>query len=115
MPSATDQITPIDQEQTCQMLRELNIAVHRHGYTQLTVAIPYYAHDRTQGLCKELYPFIAAHLGYSNWHAVERSIRDVILVAWEHRDPDTWEKYFPDTRKAPTNKVFIATLADRLR
>lgn len=103
------------QEQTKAMLRELSIAVHRDGYAQLSVGIPRYAQDSTQGICKELYPYIAGELGYADWHSVERSIRFEILDAWNRRNHDIWEKYFPNNQRVPTNKVFIATLADRLK
>lgn len=102
------------QEQTKAMLRELSFGAYRDGYVQLCIGIPCYALDTVQGMCKELYPYIADELGHGNWHSVERSIRFAIMDAWERRNNDIWDKYFPNFKKAPTNKVFIATLADRL-
>ena len=102
------------QELTSSMLRQLNIAIHRIGYRQLCIAIPRFAKDETQSLCKELYPYVAEYWGCADWRAVEHSIRVVILDAWESRDPEVWEKYFPDSRKPPSNKRFIATLAELL-
>lgn len=102
------------QQQTKAMLHELSIAVYRDGYIQLCIGIPRYAQDSMQGVCKELYPYIAEEIGYGDWHSVERSIRFEIMDAWKRRDNDIWEKYFPNIQKAPTNKIFIATLADRL-
>lgn len=102
-------------EQTKAMLRELSVGVYRDGYVQLCIGIPRYAQDTIQGMCKELYPYIANELGHGNWHTVERSIRFAIMDAWEKRINDNWEKYFPNSQKPPTNKVFIATLADRLK
>lgn len=101
-------------EQTTDMLHELALPIHRRGYSCLCIGIPRFAPDRSQSLSKELYPCIAKYYGYSDWHAVESAIRDVILTAWENRDPVVWEKYFPNQGKVPSNKQFIATLAERI-
>jgi hypothetical protein len=50
-----------------------------------------------------------------DWRAVEFAIRKTILSAWENRDPEKWEVYFPGITKAPTNKQFVATLAQRIK
>jgi len=107
-------ISKSHREQTTDMLHELALPIHRRGYSCLCIGIPHFATDRTQSLSKELYPFIAAYYGYSDWHAVESAIRDVILTAWENRNPAVWEKYFPNQSRVPSNKQFIATLAERL-
>lgn len=101
-------------EPTIHMLHELNIPIHRLGYKQLHLAIPRYAQDDTQSFTKELYPYVAAHWGHSNWQTVEHTIRMAILYAWEHRDPQVWEQYFPNSTRPPSNKQFIVTLAERL-
>lgn len=111
----TPTINQSHQAQTVAMLHELSFPVHRCGYKQLTVAIPYFYQDDTQSLTKDLYPYVAQQYGHPDWHAVESSIRDVILDAWETRDPAAWDKYFPNLTKAPSNKLFIATLAEHLR
>ena len=112
--TAEDQILAL-HEPTITMLHELGISICRLGYKYLTVAVPCYSVDDIQSLTKEMYPYVAAHFGYHNWRSVERSIRCVILDAWERRDPDVWDRYFPDQKKVPTNKQFIATLAVHLR
>lgn len=103
------------QADTIHMLHELQIGVHRLGYRHLFVAIPCYAMDNSQSMSKELYPYIAEYYGYSDWHRVEHAIRVAIMDAWERRDWIVWEHYFPGLKKPPTNKRFIATLAERLR
>ena len=103
------------REATCCMLHELQIGIHRLGYKQLTIAVPCFALDDQQSLSKELYPYVANYFGYANWQPVEHAIRDAILDAWEKRDPAAWEKYFPGMKKPPSNKQFIATLAERLK
>lgn len=96
------------------MLHELSIAVHRVGHKHLTIAILRYAQDDTQSLTKEIYPHVAKCLGYSDWRAIEHSIRVSIMHGWFDRDPKVWERYFPGLKKAPSNKLFIATLAQQL-
>lgn len=102
-------------EQTKAMLLHLQFPVHRNGYKQLCIAVPIYAQDPFQSLTKELYPAIARQLGFSDGKAVEHCIRDCILYAYEHRDPEVWEQYFTNAQKAPSNKQFLSTLAERLK
>ena len=66
-------------------------------------------------MCNELYPAVTKALGYVDWRAVEFAIRRTILSAWGQRDAEIWEKYFPGATKVPTNKQFIATLAQRIK
>lgn len=102
-------------EPTIKMLHDLHIGIHRLGYKQLTIAIPCYAIDDCQSLTKEVYPYVAQYFGYADWHPIERAIRSAILDAWEDRVPVVWEQYFPGTKKAPSNKLFISTLAELLK
>ena len=106
---------PTALQQTIQMLHELNLPAHRVGYKQLCVIIPEYARDDTQSLTKTIYPYTARVLDYTDWRAIEYSVRDVIVDGWEHRNPEVWERYFPGCEKAPSNKRFIATLALRIQ
>ena len=104
-------------QRTCvsRMLRDLNFAVHRTGYRHLITAIIRYTQDDSQCLSKEIYPHVARSFGYSDWRAVEHSIRTSIHQAWRHRDPAVWNSYFPGLPHPPTNKHFIATLAEMLK
>ena len=106
---------PSPQQQAMDMLHELGFAVHRIGYKQLCIAIPYFAQDDTRSITKEVYPFVADSLRYSDYRAAESAIRRSIYQAWKHRNPMVWGKYFLYQDKHPTNKVFIATLAERLK
>ena len=100
---------------TRQTLLELGIPVNRVGFQYLCIAVPAYAKDSMQSLTKELYPAIGRQFGYPNGYAVERAIRNVIVEAWEHGNADAWVQYFPRCDKAPSNSLFIATLAERLK
>jgi hypothetical protein len=88
------------------------------GYRYLQVAIPLFAEDPAQRICKELYPAVARLLGVSGNNNIERSIRSAIEDAWVRRDPAVWDTYFPPgmvTReKGPSNKLFIARMAEEL-
>lgn len=96
------------------ILHRLGVPVHRVGYKQLAMAIACFAENDTLSLTKELYPRIARAFGYSDWHPVEHAIRLVILQAWEQRDPALWGLYFPHGNRPPSNKQFIATIAQFL-
>lgn len=106
---------PAVPEQVLFDLRQLSTPVHLSGYRCLCVAISVFMQDISQSMCNELYPTVAKELGYMDWRAVEFAIRRTILSAWRHRDPEKWEAYFPGITKAPTNKQFIATLAQRIK
>lgn len=100
------------QRSASSILHELGIPVHRIGYKQLCLAIAYFAQDDTQSLTKELYPRIAVHFGYNDWHPVEHAIRLAICHAWSVRAAGSWEQYFSCTAKSPSNKQFIVTIAE---
>ena len=114
MPTLIDPAFADQQRRIVFMLHELSIAAHRIGHKQLTIAILRYAQDDTQSLTKEVYPYVAKCLGYSDWRAVEHSIRVSIMHGWFDRSPEVWERYFPGLKKVPSNKLFIATLAQQL-
>ena len=97
------------------LLNELRIGAHRNGYRQLILLICCYLPEGNRSLTKELYPFVAGRFGYSGWHPVEHTVRTAILDAWDRRVPEVWEKYFPGSKRAPTNKQFIAVLAETLK
>lgn len=94
-------------------LLQLQIPAHLIGYRQLCDAIPMFVRDPNQSLTKELYPAIAKQYGCSA-QAVECSIRIAIRKAWEHRDAAAWTRYFPNHTHCPSNKEFIAAIAQWL-
>lgn len=100
-------------------LNELGLASHRSGFTQLRVGVPLFAQDERQLMKKELYPAIAKLCGNDNPEQVEHTIRESIKEAWENRGRNQkeaiWKEYFPGKEKAPSNKAFIAVLAQKLR
>lgn len=107
-------VPPSRQEIAAEHLVKLNVP-HWGGYDDLRIAIPLYAQDPKQSMVKELYPAVAALRGRDNWNQVEKSIRTVKEYAYAHRDDAVWKEYFPDTSRCPTNKAFIARLAEFIK
>lgn len=95
------------------ILIELRFPASSKGYRCMLIAIPLYRSDRDQSLTKEIYPAAAKQLGYRSWKRVEKQIRDAITAAWNRRDSDAWERYFPGGEK-PSNGEFIATISEIL-
>ena len=115
MNGTTNTILSTVPEQVLYDLRQLNVPIHLSGHRQLCIAISKFAEDITQSMCGEVYPAVAKAFGHMDWRAVEFSIRRAILAAWNHRDSEAWNEYFPGITKAPSNKSFIATLAQRIK
>jgi len=103
--------TAISEEHARQLLQKLSFPVYKSGYRRLCMALPFFAEDPEQSLVKELYPRIARETGCSIG-SIEASIRRAIQTAWERGDRAVWQTYFPGITKAPTNQVFIATMAE---
>lgn len=99
----------------CVVLRAMRVPVYRVGYNYLVLLICCFSVDSTLSLTKELYPFVAEYFGASSWKAVEHAVRLIILVAWEQRDQEVWEQFFPGAVQPPTPKQFIATIAEYVK
>ena len=97
-----------------EQLLTLSISTKHNGFGYLTEAVLLMAKDPGQSITKVLYPAVAKICGCQKGH-VERSIRNALEVAWDHRDTAVWKKYFPDALRRPTNAVFISRLAEELR
>ena len=95
------------------LLLSLDISTKHNGFAYLREAILLMAKDPSQSVTKVLYPEVA-HICGCNKDNVERSIRTALDKAWEKRDPETWQKYFPGARHRPSNAVFISRLAEAL-
>ena len=102
------------QEIASAHLHRIN-APHWGGYDDIRVGVPLFSQDSNQSMVKEFYPAVADLRGRDNWQQVEKAIRDVKEYAYEHRDDDVWKEYFSDTSKCPTNREFIARLAEFIK
>lgn len=102
------------------LLLKLGIPQHIKGYHFLGVAIEAVQEnpDRLVAITKDLYPYIAKTHGTTSSN-VERTIRHAIEVAFDRCNLDTLEDIFGysvDARRGrPTNKHFIAALAEVLK
>ena len=80
------------------------------GYDCLVCALVTMMQNPTQQVTKELYPTVAKICGGTK-ERVERAMRNVIVDAWEKRDEQLWQMFFPagskKKRKCPSNKDFI--------
>ena len=99
-------------------LRTLGLHPHWDGYRYLLTGIPIYAKTPGMRLHKELYCDIAELCHIANTQCIEHSIRRAIKHAWQKRDLAIWAHYFPlngnGNIDCPSNKLFIATLAEML-
>lgn len=95
------------------LLLDLNISTKHNGFSYLREAILLMAKDPAQSVTKVLYPEVAR---ICNCHKenVERSIRTALDKAWEKRNAEKWQKYFPHAQQRPSNAVFISRLAEAL-
>lgn len=115
LEQARDPNAPKDPRQLARShLRALNFPTHLAGYRLLCVALPIFAADPSQTLSKELYPAVAKIMGHSDSRAVERAIRTAIAKAWQTRDVQSWNAYFPGDRVCPNNKRFLSRLAEMM-
>lgn len=114
---------PDQKSYVSNMLLALGIPTRLKGYGYLREAVLLMAKDPGQAITKELYPAVAASFKTETARIdrthVERSIRSAIGVAWNRRDEQLWQLYFPAqgevSCRCPSNGEFISRLADSLR
>lgn len=99
------------------LLLMLGVPAGRKGYPYLERIIELYGEDSGRSLTKELYPAVGRENRVSG-ASVERAVRSAVHTAWEQRDEAVWRLYFSAGRSGrvprPTNRSFIATLAEVL-
>ncbi len=102
------------------IIRGVGIPAHIKGYQYLSDGITMVIEDRNLlgAVTKELYPAIAQKNNTSP-EGVEKAIRQAIKIAWLSSDTKFIEELFFNPRygykKKPTNREFIAVIADKLR
>lgn len=107
------QLQPV-RDHLFELLLSLNLTVRHNGFLYLCEAILLAAKDPCQPVTKVLYPAVARRCGCTA-RQVERSIRSALEYAWEHRDEQTWRRYFGFSSRRPSNAVFIFRMAEELR
>jgi two-component system response regulator (stage 0 sporulation protein A) len=116
---------PLDEEQTLNKLEkeitaiisDLAIPAKVKGYHYIRYAIicALQAPESAFAVTKTIYPLITRKFGTTQSKA-ERSIRHAIEIAWTNAPIEKIEAIFGSmSRRRPSNAVFIATIADKLR
>jgi len=98
------------------ILLNLGVPTKLKGYGYLREAVGIFSGDPGQSITKELYCEVGSRCG-ATVTQVERGIRTAIEAAWEHRDGQQWQRYFPmgsAVECRPSNGEFISRLADHL-
>lgn len=102
------------------ILREIGVPAHVKGHRYLREAILMVADDPSliYAVTKALYPALA-YKHQTESTRVERAIRNAIEITWSRGGLDILDKYFGSTvdytRGRPTNREFIAMLADHIQ
>lgn len=102
------------------IIRGVGIPIHIKGFQYLNDGIAMVIEDRDLlgAVTKELYPAIAQKNNTSP-KGVEKAIRHAIKIAWMGNNTKFIEELFFNPRygyiKKPTNREFIAVIADKLR
>ena len=103
-----------------ELLWEVGIPMHLHGYHYLIDAIQISIHqpEMNINLSHEIYPCIAQRY-HTSASRVERSIRHAIELAWTRGNLDQIIELFGytvnDHKGKPSNLEFIAMIAERVR
>lgn len=101
------------------VMHGIGIPANVKGYRYLREAVMIAVNDMDimNAVTKELYPEISRKFGVTST-SVERAIRHAIGLAWNRGNPCELQKYFGYetcwSKYRPTNKHFIAMLADRI-
>lgn len=108
-------LTPFwgSQERIRRFLLWLGIPTDYDGYPQLVEVLTLLAEDPTLPITKTVYPQVAKRPGFGS--SVERNIRSAIERAWDTRDVQRWQRYFPNLTTRPSNKLFFTRVLEALR
>lgn len=98
------------------ILFDLDIVPSNEGFEYLRKAIEMGLANSNIAVTKELYSTVSRiYDGNGIWAPVEQAIRRAIQAAWNERDEETWDLFFPPRQgkkaKCPSNKEFIARIA----
>ncbi len=116
---------PMDEEQTLNKLEkditaiisDMGIPAKVKGYHYIRYAVicALQAPESSFAVTKTIYPLITKKFGTTQSKA-ERAIRHAIEIAWANGPIERIESVFGSmSRRRPSNAVFIATIADKLR
>lgn len=98
------------------ILIDLNLRPSNDGFMYLRRAIEIEHSVPTRSVTKGIYPAIAGiYDANDSWKPIEQAIRRSIKEAWNERDEEVWELFFPlhvgKRAKCPSNKEFISRIS----
>lgn len=98
------------------ILYDLGILPSNDGFEYLRRAIEIQHARSARTVTKGIYPVISNIYDASDaWKPVEQAIRRAIKTAWNERDEEIWNLFFPPRKgkkpKCPSNKEFIARIS----
>lgn len=97
------------------ILLELGFSTQSDGFHYLRTGIMLKYSSPNQRIIKMLYPAIGrCYEPVVGANQVEQAIRSAISAAWDIRDEDTWNCFFPSVgreEKKPSNGEFISRIA----
>lgn len=94
-----------------ELLLRLGITPNYNGFFQTLLAVHLVLQDPSQLTCvtKSLYPQVACSYGTS-WGTVERNIRTIISIAWDHNRPLLEQLAHRPLKDKPSVSQFLAFL-----
>jgi hypothetical protein len=98
------------------ILYDLNIQPNNEGFGYLRKAIEMDLSSSSRTITKGIYPVISfIYDSHDAWKPVDQAIRRAIKAAWNERDEEVWNLFFPPRSgrkpKCPSNKEFIARIS----
>lgn len=106
-----------DLAEVAGILLGLGLQVHRDGFELLKFVIPLFLRNPNQPIFKVIYNRAGHFAGKSeDSRSVEKAIRTAIVAGWKRGDKQRWQELFhQEPGKAPSNKVFVARIAELIK
>ena len=95
------------------ILIDLGFSPSNDGFAYLRSAIELHASAAAAYTIKGIYPAISPTGDDDHsWHYIDQAIRRAVKAAWNGRDAEIWELFFPlHGANCPSNKEFIARIS----
>ena len=98
------------------ILFDLGFTPSNDGFGYLRQAIEMQYSKTTPTIIKWMYPLISAtNETTDSWQYIDQAMRRAIKAAWNERDPEIWNLFFPTNQhsvpKCPSSKEFISRIS----
>lgn len=117
---AKKRVSFVTKQVVSETLMQLGFRLHRRGTQQIISAVCAVVQDERalSDLKHSLYPIVAVEFG-TTWQSVERNLRYAIETVWTQGNLGEIQRLFGYTVEAergkPTNKAFLAQIAEYIR